>query len=198
MGAQLNYWPAIVLAFVMLCWIVFAAAFIFRSKPPAAPERKRESASILGLALQGAGYAIVWAAHRPIFTPIVLLSKSVEIALAVLTMLIAAASVWVVMSAVRVLGKQWSLTARVVEEHKLITAGPYKFVRHPIYTGMLGMLLATGIALSYWPALLIALLVFAIGTGVRVRSEEKLLRETFSTEYDAYAARAKAVLPYLF
>lgn len=198
MGTQLNYWPAILFAFVMLCWIAFAASFLFRSKPPATTESKRERASIIGIALQMLAYALVWSWRRPIFTPIVALSKPVEIALAVLGMLIAATSVWMMMTAVRVLGKQWSLTARVVEEHKLITAGPYSFVRHPIYTGMLGMLLATGIALSAWPALAIAFIVFTIGTTIRVRSEEKLLRETFGAEFDAYARRVKAVLPLLF
>ncbi|MGA9995440.1 MAG: isoprenylcysteine carboxylmethyltransferase family protein [Pyrinomonadaceae bacterium] len=195
---NLDFWPAIVFAFVMLCWLAFAAAFIFRSKPPATTESKRESASIFGIVLQMVGYALVWSWRRPIFTPIVVMNRNIEIALAVLTMLIAAASVLLIMSAVRVLGKQWSLTARVVEEHKLITAGPYKFVRHPIYTGMLGMLLATGLALSQWPALTIALIVFAVGTMIRVRSEEKLLRETFGAEYDAYAGRVNAVLPYIF
>lgn len=194
----LDFWPAIVFVFVMLCWFAFAAAFIFRSKPPATTESKRDKASIVGIVLQMVGYALVWSLHRPIFTPIVLMNRSIEVALAVLTMLIAAASVWTMMSAVRVLGKQWSLTARVVEDHRLITAGPYNFMRHPIYTAMLGMLLATGIALSYWPALFIALVVFSIGTMIRVRSEEKLLRETFGAEFDAYARRVKAVLPYLF
>jgi protein-S-isoprenylcysteine O-methyltransferase Ste14 len=46
-------------------------------------------------------------------------------------------------SAVCALGKQWSIAARVVEGHELITDGPYRIVRHPIYAGMLGLLVAT-------------------------------------------------------
>ena len=70
-----------------------------------------------------------------------------------------------------------------------------RLVRHPIYTGMLGLLLATGVAVSYWPALLIALFVFLTGTVIRIRSEERLLRETFGAEFEAYTQRVPALLP---
>jgi protein-S-isoprenylcysteine O-methyltransferase Ste14 len=63
---------------------------------------------------------------------------------------------------------------------------------------MLGMLLATGIAVSYWPALLIALFVFFIGTIIRIRSEERLLRETFGAEFEAYTQRVPALLPGMY
>jgi protein-S-isoprenylcysteine O-methyltransferase Ste14 len=99
--------------------------------------------------------------------------------------------------AFRALGKQWSLAARVLEGHKLVTEGPYSVVRNPIYTGMFGMLLATGLAVSHWIGLVIALVVFAIGTYVRVRSEEKLLRETFGAEFESYARRVPAVIPFV-
>jgi protein-S-isoprenylcysteine O-methyltransferase Ste14 len=63
---------------------------------------------------------------------------------------------------------------------------------------MLGMLIATGIAVSYWQALVIATFVFLAGTLIRVRSEERLLRETFGAEFEAYAQRVPALLPGLF
>jgi protein-S-isoprenylcysteine O-methyltransferase Ste14 len=112
-------------------------------------------------------------------------------------MVLAVSSVWFCSAAIRALGEQWSLAARVVEGHKLVTQGPYSIVRNPIYTGMLGMLLATGLAVSHWIGLLIAIIVFAIGTSIRVRSEEKLLRETFGAEFDEYARTVPAVIPFL-
>jgi protein-S-isoprenylcysteine O-methyltransferase Ste14 len=63
---------------------------------------------------------------------------------------------------------------------------------------MLGMLLATGLAISHWLAALAALLVFIIGTVIRVRSEEKLLREAFGQEFDNYSQRVPAIVPGLF
>ena len=107
-------------------------------------------------------------------------------------------SLWTMWSALRVLGKQWSLQARVLEDHKLIREGPYRFVRHPIYTGMLGMIIVGGLAWSHWLGFVIALVLFGIGTAVRVRSEEKLLREQFGTAFDDYRRSVPAVLPIKF
>ena len=200
MVIRFEIWPALAFAVVMLSWLAFIVAFasFLGKKAPSAPDSKRERTSIVGIALQGVGYAIVWTLRRPPFTPIVSSSKIVEVALAVLTMALAIGSVWFVSAAVRTLGKQWSLAARVLEGHKLITEGPYSVVRNPIYTGMFGMLLATGLAISHWIGLLIAIVVFAIGTAIRVHSEERLLRGAFGEEFEAYARRVPAVVPFLF
>jgi protein-S-isoprenylcysteine O-methyltransferase Ste14 len=199
MTFQLDPLPTAVFVFIVLCWISFAAFFIFKKKPEAereeTVERKRERASIYGIATQGLSYAIAWGVHRPYFTPLFAMSRALEIVLAVLTAALAVGSVWMVVAAARALGKQWSLAARVVEEHKLVTEGPYRIVRHPIYTGMLGMLLATSFATSFWFAIPFVLLAFIIGTLVRVRSEEKLLRETFGPQFDDYARRVPAFIP---
>jgi protein-S-isoprenylcysteine O-methyltransferase Ste14 len=116
----------------------------------------------------------------------------------VLTISLAAASVWLIASAVRTLGKQWAVAARLVEGHKLITEGPYAFVRNPIYTGMLGMLIATGLAMEQWIATIVAVIIFFAGLVIRVRAEEKLLREAFGEEFDDYARRVPAVVPGIY
>lgn len=188
----------VVFAIVMVCWFVFALTFLLRRKPATAPDQRRDRSSIPGVLLQGLSYAIVWILRRPLFTPFVSVNRLSAVILGVVAILFATGSVFIVMSAVKTLGKEWSITARVLTGHKLATEGPYRFVRHPIYTGMLGMLLATGIAVSYWPALLVALGVFFIGTAIRVRSEERLLREMFGSKFDTYARNVRALLPGLF
>lgn len=193
-----EFLPALVLAVVVAAWFVFGILFFARKRPPGAPESKRERASILGIVLQGASFGIVWSVRRHAFSSILPLSKPPEIALAVVTIAIAVGSVWFISSAIRTLGKQWSLGARLIEGHKLITEGPYRLVRNPIYTGMFGMLLATGLAVSHWVGLLIGIVVYAFGTVVRVHSEEKLLRGAFGAEFDAYAQLVPAVIPFLF
>ena len=200
MVLHLKFWPTLAFSVVMASWFAFAAVFLvfLSKKPPSAPDRKRERTSIAGIALQGIGYAVVWSVRRPAFTPIVSLGELFEVATAIMTMILAIGSVWFISAAVRTLGKQWSLAARVLEGHNLITTGPYNVVRNPIYTGMFGMLLATGLAISHWIGLLIAVIVFAIGTMVRVRSEEKLLREAFGAEFAAYAGKVPAVVPFFF
>jgi protein-S-isoprenylcysteine O-methyltransferase Ste14 len=200
MTVHLEFWPTLAFSVVMLSWVTFAVVFalFLHRKPASAPDRKRERTSIVGIALQGVSYAVVWSVRRPPLTPVVPSNAPVEITTALLTMALAIGSVWLVSAAVGTLGKQWSLAARVLEGHKLITAGPYSIVRNPIYTGMFGMLLATGLAISHWVGLLIAIGLFAIGTVIRVRSEERLLREAFGEEFEAYARKVPAVLPFLF
>jgi protein-S-isoprenylcysteine O-methyltransferase Ste14 len=200
MTLHFEFWPTLAFGAVMASWFTFVVVFLvfLQKKPPSAPDSKRERSSIVGIALQGVGYAVVWSVHRQPFTPLAPLGKLFEIAVAVVTMFLAIGSVWFISAAVRTLGKQWSLAARVLEGHNLITTGPYNVVRNPIYTGMFGMLLATGLAISHWIGLVIAVVVFAIGTVVRVRSEEKLLREAFGAEYEAYARKVPAAVPLLF
>lgn len=193
-----EFLPTVVFAVVMLSWFAFVIVFVARKNPPSAPDSKRDRFSILGIALQGISYPVAWSVHRPFFTPIAAIGKQLEVVVAVFTMIVAIGSVWFVSAAVRTLGKQWSLAARVLEGHKLVTEGPYRIVRNPIYTGMFGMLLATGLAISHWIGLLIAVVVFIVGTLIRVRSEEKLLREAFGAEFTAYERKVPALIPFLF
>ena len=105
---------------------------------------------------------------------------------------------WLVISSVKTLGKQWAIAARIVEEHQLITDGPYRYVRNPIYTGMFGMLLATGLTVTNWYGLVIASVVFYVGTLIRVKREEALLRAAFGNLFEDYARRVPALIPNVF
>jgi protein-S-isoprenylcysteine O-methyltransferase Ste14 len=198
MKITLELLPTVVFVVVMLCWFVFAGIFIFRRKPPNAPEQKRDRASIPGVALQGLAYAMVWSIRRPVFSPLVAGVEWLESLAAAIAIVAASGSVLLIMSAVKTLGKEWSITARMVQDHQLATKGPYARVRHPIYTGMLGMLIATGLAISHWTVLVAAIVVFAIGTLIRVRIEERLLRETFGQRFEEYARQVPAVIPGIF
>lgn len=179
-------------------WIAFVAVFQFRKRQPKAQEAKRSKASYWGIGFEAVGYWIIWFFPRPYFSPILPMSKTGEVAMAAVTITVGAASVWLCGAAVRMLGKQWTYQARVIEGHELITQGPYSLVRNPIYLGMFGMLLATGLAVGRWPVVIAASIVFLVGTEIRIRSEEKLLRETFGEQFEAYAQRVPAFLPRLF
>ena len=195
---HLEVLPTITFAVIVVSWFAFAIVFLTRHKPPKSPDKTPDSRSVKGIVLQGLSYGIVWGAHRPYFTSLIRASKTVEALLSVVAVILAFGSVAFTMLAVNALGKEWGLTARVVEGHKLATHGPYSLVRHPIYTGMLGMLLATGLATSYWPALVIALVIFFIGTIIRMRIEERLLHEAFGSEFDDYARRVAAIVPGIY
>lgn len=81
-----------------------------------------------------------------------------------------------------VLGKMWSSNAQIKENHKLRTEGPYSITRHPIYTGMLGMLLGTTLIFGFGYSFIILIYVLIV-FKVKINSEEKLLLETFGEEY---------------
>jgi len=185
---------------VVLCWMVFAAVFLLRKRLPKEQEAKRDRMSLLGIFLQMCAYFLVWfqPPGKPFLPPVAALSGSIGILVSACTLALAVASVWLIASAVRTLGKQWAIAARLVEGHNLITSGPYRFVRNPIYTGMLGMLVATGLAMEHWTALIVAVILFAVGLVTRVRSEEKLLRAAFGKEFEDYAQRVPAVMPGIF
>jgi protein-S-isoprenylcysteine O-methyltransferase Ste14 len=145
-------------------------------------------------------YFLAWfqPPRKPFLPPVAVLSGNIGILFSLCTLALAVGSVWLIASAVRTLGRQWAVAARLVEGHKLITAGPYRFVRNPIYTGMFGMLVATGLAMEHWAALIVAIILFAVGLVIRVRSEENLLRAAFGKEFEDYAQRVPAVLPGIF
>lgn len=191
-----SLWGVIIIV-MMITYFVFSGIFWLRHKPPKAPTTKVETRSRLGIFIQVIGFALVWAIPRRVSGPPFPLRPPFDTLLAIFTLSVGPLSCLLEISAVRTLGKQWAYVARVVEGHELITAGPYSVVRNPIYLGMLGMLLMTGLAWTRWWALLIAIVVFLIGTTVRTRSEEKILRETFGATFDEYARRVPALIPWL-
>lgn len=97
--------------------------------------------------------------------------------------------------AVRALGDEWRLKAVVTEDHKLVTAGPYAFVRHPVYLSLFSMMLGSGLMVCGNARLALACAIFAVGTEIRVRAEEGLLRERFGAEFERYRKSVKAWLP---
>ena len=176
-------------------WLALVAVFLLRKRGEGAPARHSDRRSLLGMALEGVGFAMVAGVRRPRGPLLPGGPAGAESAMAALAVILVAVSVGLVASAVRTLGKQWSLTARVMEGHALIQSGPYRLVRNPIYTGMLGMLLATGLAVSRWWCIAAAAIVYLLGTQIRVVSEERLLREEFGADFDAYAARVPSLIP---
>ena len=185
---------------LIVCWWWFGLTFWLRKHPPRAREAKRDLTSYLGLALQAAGYFIVWyfPLRRQRISPVVSGPEWLAWFMAAVTVAIGGFSAWLVNAAARRLGKQWALAARLVEDHTLIEDGPYRFVRNPIYTGMFGMLLATGLAVTGWPPLLAATILFAVGTYIRIRIEERLLRGAFGSRFEEYARRVPALIPGIY
>jgi protein-S-isoprenylcysteine O-methyltransferase Ste14 len=189
-----DYIGLAALLLVVLSWISFARIFLARKKPPKTQEAKRAPVAKWGIVLQGCGFALVWMVRRSDWWPFHDLLAG-EVVLAGVAVILAYVSNWLCLRAVHTLGKQWTYAARVVEGHELITEGPFSVVRNPIYLGMFGLMVATGLVFATWWALGLAVVLFLIGNQIRIRAEEKLLRETFGAKFEDYAQRVPAFWP---
>jgi protein-S-isoprenylcysteine O-methyltransferase Ste14 len=181
---------------VMVGWFGLGIGLILRPRGAAQePTARRDRRCWLGMGLQGVGFALVWSLQRPFEVPFLELSAPALWFLAAVTVCLVVVELNLVAGAFRALGRQWSAEARVLQAHSLVTEGPFARVRHPIYAGLMALLFATALARSYWPALAAAAVLGAVGTTLRIRVEEALLRATFGEAYNAYARKVPAIIP---
>jgi protein-S-isoprenylcysteine O-methyltransferase Ste14 len=94
------------------------------------------------------------------------------------------------------LAGNWSSNVTFKQSHELIVRGPYRFVRHPIYTSLLMMIMATGVYKGRLGSLVAFLLAFA-GFSLKLRQEEALMIRHFPNDYSAYRSRVKALVPFV-
>jgi protein-S-isoprenylcysteine O-methyltransferase Ste14 len=180
--------------FVVLCWVTFSvvwAVAAFTSRRPTARRghvsqwwflpvvvtvllfiARRQPPGLLGVAPWSFRPAVGIVADAATFTGLVI-------------------ALW----ARRTLGPMWSASPAIKEDHTIIDAGPYRFVRHPIYSGVLLMMAGT---VALWDNR-IAVVWFAMafaGVWVKLRREERLLREFLPEAYARYRARVRwALIP---
>jgi len=95
------------------------------------------------------------------------------------------------------LGRLWSSAITRKEEHRIIDTGPYAFVRHPIYVGIITALIATAIIEATFVALVGAVLI-TLGLWLKARAEERFLMEELGTDaYRSYCRRVPMLIPFL-
>lgn len=94
------------------------------------------------------------------------------------------------------LGTNWSGEVTIKKDHELVQSGPYRLVRHPIYTGLTLALLGTAVALGEWRGLL-AVIIAAASFWWKLNLEERWMMEIFGDEYRQYQSRTAALIPFL-
>jgi protein-S-isoprenylcysteine O-methyltransferase Ste14 len=109
-----------------------------------------------------------------------------------------AVALWIFWSAHHELGRNFSPSLVVREQHTLVTGGIYGYMRHPMYTAFWLWVIAQAFLLQNW---LVAVCGFA-GWGIlffgRIGQEEAMMRETFGEQYDAFARRTKRLVPWIY
>ncbi len=187
------YW-----AVVLACWAVFLLYWVVSAgtvKPTAEGRGWRKwgwripiiVAALTFLLLDRIGAVARFAGARLWAT-----TPPVGILADVLVVLGLAITLW----ARRTLAGNWSSDVVIRQSHELIERGPYAYVRHPIYSGMLLMMLGAAILLARREAF-IAFAIFVFGFWLKARQEERLLTRYFPEEYPRYRARVKALIPFV-
>ncbi|MBY0521140.1 MAG: isoprenylcysteine carboxylmethyltransferase family protein [Sphingomonas sp.] len=170
---------------------LFGAWWRGRGAPKAA-DGQRDRRSIVWIALQGLGIAIAGGGRVHVdIAPDAPFALTQAVVVFALMLSAAALFDW----SSRTMGKNWALVARTRDDATLVTAGPFAFVRNPIYVALALFMVAMAIAYGRAANLVIAFPVYAFATWMRVASEEKVLRAEFGAVYDVYAARVARFLP---
>jgi protein-S-isoprenylcysteine O-methyltransferase Ste14 len=177
-------------------FFAFMAAMVAAQRARASAEGEKTArssrASMIGVTIQGLaiGYTCIGIQRATLDS----LSETALVQAGAVALFIAAA-VWLFVWASRTMGRNWSIVARTRGDHALVTAGPFAWMRHPIYTAMFLLMIALAIGLGHVSRLLISVPLYAVGTIIRVRIEERLLRTAFPSAYDEYANRVKRFIP---
>ena len=101
-------------------------------------------------------------------------------------------------TAVYSLGKYFTGTVLIRNDHRLIRSGLYKYLRHPAYAGGLLAHLGLGLSFSNWFTLGFSSIPYLLAASYRMRVEEQALREAFGVEYLEYSKTVKRLIPKLY
>ena len=191
---------AVCVGVVVVVWVAGALYNAFRSlhsashvpreRPRSQPGLTAGDGGLIGVAVVCTGLAIVSRSH---FDGLVVGALWVR----VLGLAVLVASTVFTLCARFSLGTSWSMAPKVQGDQQLRTRGPYAVTRHPIYTGLLGMLLGATLlsGIGQWIVLFpAALIVFEI----KIRMEERLMVATFPEEYPRYRRRVPQLVPGLY
>lgn len=181
----------------VVAWYVIRYPFERRARRVRVVSGQRSPSDMIGLAAALFGLGILPGIYVATGFP-----KSADYPATVWTVVLGTiaffAALWVFRVSHKELGRNWSITLEIREQHKLISTGPYALVRHPMYTSFLLMGLGQAFLLSNWVAGLAGLIGFAVLFFLRVDKEERMMIENFGPPYRAYMERTKRLVPYLY
>lgn len=154
----------------------------------------RGSMGIL-IGLQWAGLALSFAMGVLFRAAAIPWHRTTLFLLGVTSMLLGVAVRW---HAIWTLGGSFTREVAVSADQRVVQSGPYRYVRHPAYSGTLLTMLGVGLAMTNWASLVVLLICVLVGHLYRVRVEEKALIETLGQPYVDYMRRTKRFMPWVF
>lgn len=180
---------------IPVLWLVWGIYWWIAARSVKAVVRREPVASRLAHAIPLAISAVllgVASFPAPLGTPLIDVTEPVLLAAIGLV----AAGLMLCVWARIALGGNWSGTVTLKHDHEIVRTGPYRMIRHPIYTGLLLMFLGTALARGDWRGALALVIAFA-ALWRKLRMEERWLGEFFGSAYAEYRAASWALVPWL-
>ena len=178
------------------CWLVFVAIWVIAAtSTKRTVYRETRTQRLRYWVLLVIAYVLLLYGRRlpnPLNLGIVPHVAPIALAAAMLCVIGLAFALWARVT----LGRNWSGVVTLKEGHELVERGPYRFVRHPIYTGILTMFFATALVQGHVAGFAGVLLLFA-SFWIKLGREEKLMLQQFPQRYAAYQHRAKRIIPFV-
>ena len=174
-------------ALLALYWLIAAFG---RSR---AQKREPAAERLVHILLMAGGFALLYSPD-PRFGPLNRRFLSSEPLIPLLAVLLTAVGVGLAIWARAHLGKYWSGDVTIRQEHRLIRTGPYRFVRHPIYSGMLLALIGTVLAVGEYRAI-VGFAVILLGFIKKATKEESFLQIQFGADFDEHKRHTGFFLP---
>ncbi len=179
------------------CWIIFLVVWVLAAISTKRSVYRESRAQRLRYSLLlVAGCLLLFRGHRwpyPLSARVIPHMEMIAWAGAILCIAGLGFCIWARLT----LGRNWSGTVTLKEGHELIERGPYRLVRHPIYTGLLAMSLATAIVAGHVAGIAGLVLVF-VSFSIKLGNEEEIMLKQFPEEYAAYQGRVKRLIPFVF
>jgi protein-S-isoprenylcysteine O-methyltransferase Ste14 len=175
----------LILAFGWLFWFLPFPLTGWTSSTP----QKRDDRARWGIVLHVISYILLWQSRFWNMSP-----APWRVALSVIFLLLAILLAW---TSTHALGKHLRFDAALSLDHELVQSGIYRFLRHPIYASMLCLLLGTGFMITPTMLFIPAILIFLIGTEIRIRVEDNLLSSYFGDRFRQYQQGVSAYVPFV-
>jgi protein-S-isoprenylcysteine O-methyltransferase Ste14 len=180
---------------ILGCWIIFLAYWFISAL---AVKRTAERQSLLSTLAHRIPIGLGWflLAYQGLPPPMNLGLMPRTHWARVIGVVVCVFGLYLTIWARQTLAGNWSSDVTFKQGHELVKTGPYWFVRHPIYTGLLVMCLGSAIDIGRLRCFL-GLVVVGIGFCIKLQQEERLLLRHFPDEYPNYQKRVKALVPFV-
>ncbi|MGA2257170.1 MAG: protein-S-isoprenylcysteine O-methyltransferase [Thermoguttaceae bacterium] len=182
-----------VLFYSFVAIIVIRSPYLWQARQTKVLASRKGVQEKLLLALAGVAFAI---SLNWIFSPVFSFADySINTWVFAAGILVLAIGLWLLQRSHSNLGRSWSMTLELRENHALVTSGVYRHLRHPMYSAMLLISIGQALITPNWLVAPVGLVVFVLLFALRFEKEEAMMLEQFGEQYATYVRRTRRLVP---